>query len=108
MPTAKPRRAQDPFVPAARSPRTRRTQLRRFAAGVLVAGGIGAVAFAAGRPATPPAVDLDLDAVTVDPPTVDLGLVRLDVTVPVTVRLLNQSKGRISFGQATTDTLEGR
>lgn len=87
----------------------RRLQLRWLAAGgaVLATGGVGAVALTAGRAPASPVADLDLDVVTVDPPALDLGRVRLDVTVPVTVHLLNQSKKSVILGQATAEALEG-
>lgn len=109
MPFTNPRPRHDPYVPAAHSSSTRRMRLRWLAAGgaVLAAGGIGAFAVTMGRAPAPPAADLDLDVVSVDPPVVDLGRVRLDVAVPVTVRLFNQSRKAVILGQATAETLEG-
>jgi hypothetical protein len=109
--SGKPQSRLDPFGHASRpsgSSRTRRVGLGWLAAGgaVLVTGAVG-TAFMVSRAAPPATANLDLDVVTVDSPAVDLGHVRLDVAVPVTVRLLNQSRKTVMLGQATADALEG-
>lgn len=105
----KSRAAGEHSAPAPRKAGARATNRRwLFAGGAAVAiGSIGAVSFRSGRARPTETVNLDLDLVTVDPPALDLGRVRLDVVVPVTVRLLNQSRKTIILGQATAEALEG-
>ncbi|HEU5318260.1 MAG TPA: hypothetical protein VFX49_19260 [Chloroflexota bacterium] len=108
--TARRRRAgYDPYatkLPPRRGATRRRTWLWLGAGAATVAGG---AAFLVTVPAggSPTAANLELDAVTVDYPVIDLGRVRLDVQVPVAVRLTNQSKRTVILGQATVETLEG-
>lgn len=107
--TKRRRTRYDPYAP----PDTRRAGRRRSALLWLGAGGAAVVSagtVALTRPAgesTAAPVDLDLDTVTVDRPAIDLGRVRLDVKVPVSVRLTNQSRRTVILRQATVEALEG-
>ena len=110
------RQKYDPYRPASSdTPAAAATGRRR----ALVWLGVGGAALGAlgvaplvGRlgqstAATAAPANLDLDTLTVDRPAIDLGRVRLDVQVPVSVTLTNQSRRQVILRQATVETLEG-
>ena len=110
------REKYDPYRPPrggapAAAQTTRRRALVWLGVGGAALGGMAAVPLL-GRlgqssVTTAAPADLDLDTVTVDRPAIDLGRVKLDVQVPVSVTLTNQSRRQVILRQATVETLEG-
>lgn len=112
---SKRRPRYDPYAPAQpaaiQHAATRRKQLLWLAGGTAVglAGAGGAVLLGARSQSQAAAVEvnLDLDAVTVDRPLVELGVVPLNKVVPVVVALVNQSQRVVGLGKPIAEALEG-
>jgi hypothetical protein len=87
---------------------TRRNTLLLFGAGAAgTAVSIGALVALRGQSQPSAAAPVDADTIVVDRPEIDLGRVPLNVTVPVSVRLTNQSLRTVTLGRPTAVALEG-